>query len=224
MVHWEVGGKNVRENIANLWVSCYNGNDHRSARVLFVQHPRELGEWLRLNPAPSRAGRTTPSQPGHYPSVTTRCTSWRLTSVNWTNRCWNMANRVFDLKKHIRYIGTNLATKQVSSRITPKYNQVKSRSRGIWLSSVVVIWSVGLTFLADNTYRADKHISSLCATAKVNKCHPVHLTYPQFLYNIMVWVKLFWLEGQWRERQTSLPWRRTRKITGNIKSSQIGMT
>ena len=26
-------------------VSCYNGNIDRFARVLFVQHPREQGEW-----------------------------------------------------------------------------------------------------------------------------------------------------------------------------------
>ena len=82
-VQWELCSTNLRENIANLWVSCYNGNNDRSARVLFVQHHREQGEWLRQNPryarvlrsgfdciirpAPSGAGRTTPSQPGHYP-------------------------------------------------------------------------------------------------------------------------------------------------------------
>ena len=49
-VQWELCGTNFRENIANLWVSCYNGNNDRSARVLFVQHPREQGEWLRQNP------------------------------------------------------------------------------------------------------------------------------------------------------------------------------
>ena len=37
----------LSENIANLWVSCYNGNNDRSARVLFVQQPREQSEWLR---------------------------------------------------------------------------------------------------------------------------------------------------------------------------------
>ena len=46
-VHWELCGTNFRENIANLWVSCYNGNNDRSAQVLFVQHPRQQGEWLR---------------------------------------------------------------------------------------------------------------------------------------------------------------------------------
>ena len=48
-VQWELCGTNFRKNIANLWVSCYNGNNYRSARVLFVQHPREQGEWLRQN-------------------------------------------------------------------------------------------------------------------------------------------------------------------------------
>ena len=48
-VQWELCGMNFRENITNLWVSCYNGNNDRSARVLFVQHPREQGEWLRQN-------------------------------------------------------------------------------------------------------------------------------------------------------------------------------
>ena len=49
-VQRELCGTNFRENIANLWVSCYNGNNDRSARVLFVQHPREQGEWLSQNP------------------------------------------------------------------------------------------------------------------------------------------------------------------------------
>ena len=48
-VQWELYGTNFRENIANLWISCYNGNYDRSARVLFVQHPRQQGEWLRQN-------------------------------------------------------------------------------------------------------------------------------------------------------------------------------
>ena len=50
VVQWELCGTNFRENIANLWVSCYNGSNDQSARVLFVQHPREQGEWLRQNP------------------------------------------------------------------------------------------------------------------------------------------------------------------------------
>ena len=53
-VQWEQCGTNFRENIANLWVSCYNGNNDRSARELFVQHPREQGEWLRQNPRYAR--------------------------------------------------------------------------------------------------------------------------------------------------------------------------
>ena len=39
---------------ANLWFSCYNGNNDRAARVLFVQHPQEQGEWLRQNPRYAR--------------------------------------------------------------------------------------------------------------------------------------------------------------------------
>ena len=54
VVQWELCGTNFRENIANLWVSCYNGNNDRSARVLFVQHPREQGEWLRQSPRYAR--------------------------------------------------------------------------------------------------------------------------------------------------------------------------
>ena len=50
VVQWELCGTKFRENIMNLWVSCYNGNNDRSARVLFIQHPREQGEWLRQNP------------------------------------------------------------------------------------------------------------------------------------------------------------------------------
>ena len=49
-VQWELCGMNFRENIANSWVSCYNGNNDWSARVLFVQHPQEQGEWWRQNP------------------------------------------------------------------------------------------------------------------------------------------------------------------------------
>ena len=45
-VRWELCGTNFGENIPNLRVSCYNGNNDRSALVLFVQHPREQGEWL----------------------------------------------------------------------------------------------------------------------------------------------------------------------------------
>ena len=53
-VQWELCGTNFCENIANLGVSCYNGNNDWSARVLFVQHPREQGEWLRQNPRYAR--------------------------------------------------------------------------------------------------------------------------------------------------------------------------
>ena len=49
-VQWEQCGTNFRENVANLWVSCYNGNNDLSAWMLFVQHPRQQGEWLRQNP------------------------------------------------------------------------------------------------------------------------------------------------------------------------------
>ena len=76
---------NFREHITNMWVSCYNGNNDRSAGVLFAQHPWDQGEWLRQNPryawvfyciirpSPSGAGRTTLSQPGHYPLSKLMC-------------------------------------------------------------------------------------------------------------------------------------------------------
>ena len=57
-VQWELCSTNFRENIANLWVSCYNGNNDRSPRVLFVQHHREQGEWLRQNPRYARVLRS----------------------------------------------------------------------------------------------------------------------------------------------------------------------
>ena len=80
-VQGELCGANFHANIANVWVSCYNT---RSARVLFVQHPREQGEWLRQNriirPAPSGAGRTTPSQPGHYP-LNIQLQPWEFVAV-----------------------------------------------------------------------------------------------------------------------------------------------
>ena len=53
-IQWELCGTNFRANIASLWVSCFNGNNNRSARVLFVQHPREQGEWLRWKPRYAR--------------------------------------------------------------------------------------------------------------------------------------------------------------------------
>ena len=54
VVQYELWGTNFHMNITNLWVSCYNGNNDRSARVLFVQHPREQGEWLCQNPLYAR--------------------------------------------------------------------------------------------------------------------------------------------------------------------------
>ena len=44
-VQWELCGTNFHENIVNLWVLCYNRNNDRAARVLFVQHLRKQGEW-----------------------------------------------------------------------------------------------------------------------------------------------------------------------------------
>ena len=34
-VQWELCGANFRENIANLWVSCYHGNNDRSASLQY---------------------------------------------------------------------------------------------------------------------------------------------------------------------------------------------
>ena len=48
-VQWELCGTDIGGYIANLLISCYNGNNERSARVLFVQHLREQGEWLLQN-------------------------------------------------------------------------------------------------------------------------------------------------------------------------------
>ena len=53
-IQWELCGTNFRESIANLWVSCYNGTNDWSPRVLLVQHPREQGEWLSQNPRYAR--------------------------------------------------------------------------------------------------------------------------------------------------------------------------
>ena len=46
-VQWELCGTNFCENITNLWVSCYNGNNRVCSGVVL---PREQGEWLRQNP------------------------------------------------------------------------------------------------------------------------------------------------------------------------------
>ena len=49
---WGLCGTNFRENMASLWVSCYSGNNDRSARVLFVLRPREQGEcWRQVSTA-----------------------------------------------------------------------------------------------------------------------------------------------------------------------------
>ena len=72
-VQWELCGTNLRENIANLPVSCYNGNNDRSIWVLFVQHPQEQCQLLSSGFTASftlllRVLYTkTPSQSGHYP-------------------------------------------------------------------------------------------------------------------------------------------------------------
>ena len=61
----------------------YLGDNDRAARVLFVQHPREQGEWCSQNPsviirpAPEGAGRTTPEQTGHYSHYYTKLTNSR---------------------------------------------------------------------------------------------------------------------------------------------------
>ena len=66
VVQWERSDTNFRENISNLWVLCIDGNNDRSARVLFAQHPQEQGDWLRsgfdciIHLAPSGARRTPP--------------------------------------------------------------------------------------------------------------------------------------------------------------------
>ena len=52
-VQWAMRYENSVK-ISRLWVSYYNGNNDRAARVLFVQHPREQGEWLRQNPRYAR--------------------------------------------------------------------------------------------------------------------------------------------------------------------------
>ena len=48
-VHRELWGTVFSENIANLRVSCNNGNKNRAACALFVQHPPAQGEWLRFD-------------------------------------------------------------------------------------------------------------------------------------------------------------------------------
>ena len=67
----------------------YLGDNDRAARELFVQHPREQGEWCSQNPsvardfgviicpAPEGAGRTTPEETGHYSHYNTKLTKSR---------------------------------------------------------------------------------------------------------------------------------------------------
>ena len=63
-VQWELCGTNFRENIANLWVSFYNGTG--AGRMITSKPSLRSGFDCIIRPAPSGAGRT-PSQPGHYP-------------------------------------------------------------------------------------------------------------------------------------------------------------
>ena len=50
VVQWDhVARISEKKNFTNLRISCYYGNNDRSARVLFVHYPREQGEWLRQN-------------------------------------------------------------------------------------------------------------------------------------------------------------------------------
>ena len=59
---WELCGMNFRENIANLWVSGLG-------RMNTSKPSLRSGFDCIIRPTPSGAGRTTPSQPGHYPLI-----------------------------------------------------------------------------------------------------------------------------------------------------------
>ena len=89
------------ECICNKW---QNMMQQISQAHNHVQHPREQGEWLRQNPSvahciirptPLGAGRTTPSQPGHYPlsraALLTRpcphCSHSRAPGEQWARLC-----------------------------------------------------------------------------------------------------------------------------------------
>ena len=70
---------NFHENMVKMWVSFYNGNTDRSARVLFVKHPQGAGRMIRtkptlgfdciIRPATPGAGQTASSQPAYYPLI-----------------------------------------------------------------------------------------------------------------------------------------------------------
>ena len=78
-VHGDQCGTNFRVNIANLWVSCYNGNNDTVCSGVVRPAPSGAGRMITskpslrsgfdciICPAPEGAGRTTPSQPAHYP-------------------------------------------------------------------------------------------------------------------------------------------------------------
>ena len=82
-VQWELCGTNVRENIANLRVSFCNGNKDflgccspstlETGRKITSKSSQRSGFDCIIRPAPSNAGRTTPSQPGHYPLNIIEC-------------------------------------------------------------------------------------------------------------------------------------------------------
>ena len=58
------------ENIANFRVSCYDGNNDRAARVLFVQHPREQSEWCSQDKSVARPAAQVKKNPSCYVAAT----------------------------------------------------------------------------------------------------------------------------------------------------------
>ena len=69
-VQWALRGTNFRENIANLLVSRYDGNNDRSAWVLFVQHPRYARV---LTPSFALLPRVLDEQHPSKPSLSPNC-------------------------------------------------------------------------------------------------------------------------------------------------------
>ena len=77
----ELCGTNFSENMENLWLSCYIGNNDRAAWTLFVKHLWTWGEILRQNPRFARVltasfaqspwvlHKQHPCRPGHYPLI-----------------------------------------------------------------------------------------------------------------------------------------------------------
>ena len=143
--------------------------------------------------------------------VSNWCASFSF-HINRTNHFRDMYNSVWPWKNHIRNFQRKFAKNKVPNRIPPKFNQVISITRGIYLPCFVMIGWVVLTLSCRQknfVYQCHSHDLG----SRPQKGHPVHFPRPMLSLSQTSKVKLHWF---WRENQKSLRRTRTRKRTENI--------